>query len=412
MRILIATAHRNLTGGVEKYLQVAAAGLCSRGHELALLYEYAASPEWEKIDPPEGWSRAWCLAEEPYNRALTSIAEWHPEIVYYHGFGRMESLPVEDALLKAYPVALYAHNHDRTCGTGQKCFMFPHPEVCGRKIGPMCLLLHYPRRCGGLHPANMWRTYQKHTALSARLPQFRAVLAASDPMRRELAQHGVHPEKLHLATLPATGVVAGSLPPVRKPTAGNILFVGRLTNLKGADYLVRALPLASRQLGRTLTLTVAGDGPELGKLKKLARDLNVTAEFRGWVNSQDKLELMRKADLLAMPSVWPEPFGLVGLEAGAVGLPAAGFAVGGVPDWLIPGQTGELAPGDPPTADGLANAIAKALRDPDHYGKLSRGAWELSRQFSLERHIENLEAIFAGCMQPAEALAGVGGSPR
>src|SRR6202034_271377 len=98
-------------------------------------------------------------------------------------------------------------------------------------------------------------------------------------------------------------------------------------------------------------------------------------------------DLMRQADLVAVPSLWPEPFGLVGIEAGCFGVPAVGFAVGGIPDWLIPGQTGELAPADPPTVEGLAEAIVRALEDPAHYQKLCSGAWEMAKRFSLERHL-------------------------
>ena len=69
-----------------------------------------------------------------------------------------------------------------------------------------------------------------------------------------------------------------------------------------------------------------------------------------------------RADLLVVPSLWPEPFGLVGLEAARHRLPVAAFAVGGIPDWLRPGVNGYLAPGDPPTPGGLADAIIACLR--------------------------------------------------
>ena len=61
---------------------------------------------------------------------------------------------------------------------------------------------------------------------------------------------------------------------------------------------------------------------------------------------------MASADLLVVPSLWPEPFGLVGLEGARSRLPAAAFAVGGIPDWLRSGVNGYLAPGDPPTPAG------------------------------------------------------------
>jgi glycosyltransferase involved in cell wall biosynthesis len=128
----------------------------------------------------------------------------------------------------------------------------------------------------------------------------------------------------------------------------------------------------------------------------LAREFQVRAEFTGWLGSAEKLELLRQSDLLAVPSLWPEPFGLVGIEAGCVGLPAVGFAVGGIPDWLIPGYSGELAPADPPTVEGLAEAIVRALSDPTGHAKLSRGAWEVARRFTLASHLAKLEPILCG----------------
>ena len=63
--------------------------------------------------------------------------------------------------------------------------------------------------------------------------------------------------------------------------------------------------------------------------------------------------LLAQSDLLVLPSLWPEPFALVGLEAARHRLPVAAYAVGGIPDWLTSGENGYLAPGDPPTVDGL-----------------------------------------------------------
>jgi glycosyltransferase involved in cell wall biosynthesis len=102
---------------------------------------------------------------------------------------------------------------------------------------------------------------------------------------------------------------------------------------------------------------------------------------------------MREADLLAAPSIWPEPFGLGGIEAGCVGLPTVAYATGGVLDWLVPGETGECAPGDAPTAAGLADAIVRALADPKHWAALRQGAWEKAREFTREKHMNLLESV-------------------
>ena len=82
------------------------------------------------------------------------------------------------------------------------------------------------------------------------------------------------------------------------------------------------------------------------------------------MNETGKNALFASAALLVVPSVWPEPFGLVGLEAGAHGVPAVAFETGGVGEWLRDGTNGLMA-GRRPAVEPLARAIAAALADPD-----------------------------------------------
>jgi glycosyltransferase involved in cell wall biosynthesis len=66
------------------------------------------------------------------------------------------------------------------------------------------------------------------------------------------------------------------------------------------------------------------------------------------------------------------------------------FDLGAIPEWLAAGESGELAPGDPPTPDGFAEAIVRALEDPARYSRLCRGAWERAQRFTIEDHIQTL----------------------
>jgi glycosyltransferase involved in cell wall biosynthesis len=163
--------------------------------------------------------------------------------------------------------------------------------------------------------------------------------------------------------------------------------------LKGWPELLAAIPLAAARLGRPLLLTVAGHGTEQKTMEAEARRLGIAAEFVGWVGPERRTQLYRNADLVAVPSVAPESFGLVGIEAGCVGLPAVAFAAGGIPEWLVAGVTGESAPGDRPTAQGLADAMVRALADPSHWQRLRQRAWEMANSFSPERHMALLEPI-------------------
>ncbi len=395
MKILIATQHRSIVGGVETYLQAVIPALLESGHEVALLCDYApADPGAPTVDPPDARLPVWYAEElRSGSRQWQELSGWGPEIVYSHGIA---SLEINQFLQQTYPTVLYLHGYWGTCTTGRKCHAFPVLQTCTRKFGPACLLLHYPRRCGGLNPLLAWQMFQTERARNAQLAEYRSILVASTHMYAEMQRHGVSSDRLQLLRLPLNDF-SGSSPAGPKTPDGRLLFVGRLTDVKGVDFLIRALPRAEKKLGRKLTLTIAGDGSELSKLQQLTAREGIAATFTGWVDNARRRELMRGADLLVVPSLWPEPFGLVGIEAGNLGLPAAGFAAGGIPDWLIAGRTGELAPADPPTVEGLADAIARSLANPDHYASLCQGAFEFSRQFTLEKHTAELEAILSSC---------------
>jgi glycosyltransferase involved in cell wall biosynthesis len=392
MKILIATVHRNIVGGVETYLQALIPALLQRGHQVAVLCDYNPSDTIVTIDSPEAQLPVWYCEDLRRDPDLwRELAGWQPDVVYSHG---INSLDVDRELQRRYPMVTYLHAYWGTCATGRKCHAFPQIQTCDRTFGPACLLLHYPRRCGGLNPLLALRMYQTERARNARLVEYDAILVASNYMYSEFRRNAVSADRLHVVRLPLDEVPRW-MPPEDRTPRGKLLFLGRLTDLKGVDFLIRAIPSAQARLGMELTLTVGGDGSELAKLKELARDLGVTAEFTGWVSGDAKVDLMRRADLLVVPSLWPEPFGLVGVEAGCVGLPSVGFAVGGIPDWLIPGQTGELAPADPPSAEGLADAMVRALADAGHYNDLCRGAFELSKLFTMDRHLDQLETILS-----------------
>ena len=399
MKILLVTCNRSIVGGIERYLQVLIPALLKRGHEVAILCERSAAPGAPTIDPPGAGLPVWLCEHARGTAALErDVADWAPDVIYAHG---LESLALEDIWLDRYPAVWYAHVYMGTCTTGRKCHVFPQEQPCDRRFGPMCLAMHYPRRCGGLNPWRAWQAFQVQSRRQARLPDYRSILVASRHMYREYERHGVSPERLHRVPLPVTDSALQDRGFAPKMPEGELLFMGRLTDMKGVHKLIEAVPLAGQKLGRNLALTVAGDGPERAGLEILAGRLGVPVRFTGWVDGERKTELMRDASLLAVPSVWPEPFGLVGIEAGCLSLPAVGYQVGGIPDWLISGVTGELAASDPPTAAGLADAIVRALANPEHYSALRKGAWEHSRQFTMERHMAQVEPLLeAVCKAP------------
>jgi glycosyltransferase involved in cell wall biosynthesis len=142
--------------------------------------------------------------------------------------------------------------------------------------------------------------------------------------------------------------------------------------LKGGEELLRACAIAHARLNAPLRLTLAGDGTERGRWEEVAREVGarhdgLSIHFTGWLGPVGVARLLTTADILVMPSLWPEPFGLIGQEANRQGVPVVAYATGGIPEWLTDEVNGCLAPGNPPTVDGLADALVRCLSDrPRH----------------------------------------------
>ena len=219
-----------------------------------------------------------------------------------------------------------------------------------------------------------------------------AVVVASHYMRAEVVRNGVSATSVSVVPYFPTSQTRDPHPPEARPKTDRLLFVGRVTEAKGLDILVEALPVVERVLKRRLTLVVAGDGSELRRVVRRSERLGLRLEAHSWVSAPQREVLMRRADLLVMPSVWPEPFGLVGIEAASIGLPAVAFASGGTRDWLLSGESGEVSEGAPSSL-GLSAAIVRALGSAEHHQRLREGAWARSGRFSAAAHLAALRQI-------------------
>jgi len=213
-------------------------------------------------------------------------------------------------------------------------------------------------------------------------------------MRREYLGHGMGDDKLRMIELFAPNLASHSARADLSSAEHSLLFVGRMTKLKGGDLLIRAVAKASRYMGRDIHLVMAGDGPQRASWERLARRLKVSAVFTGWVTGDEHSRLLKQATLFAVPSVWPEPFGLVGLEAACAEIPAIAFNVGGISQWLKDGVNGFLVPGNPPASRALAEGLVEAFSDPERLRRMGAAARETALEMSVEKHLDELEEVF------------------
>lgn len=387
MRILIATHHLSVVGGVETYLKTILKAMQAHGHELSLLHDTQPVAGRETILDEKSGVSTWCTAGFRDAELLQQIKSWRPDVVYAHS---LSSPRFEGELADRWPTVLFAHAYYGTCLSGTKCFRYPQIRPCERTEGWGCIACYFPRGCGGRSPMTLPRLIQRVRDQRQNLSRFRKVLVASKHMYREFLRHGVQGHRITVAPLFPAGVVRDAVATEKTTIGGQILFVGRMTANKGTEHLVKSLAAAQSELKMSLSVNFVGDGPEASTTQILAGQLGIKSKWMGWLSSEAVIEQMRLADVLAIPSLWPEPFGMVGVEAACVSLPAVGYASGGITDWLIPGVTGESAPSAPPTVQELSQAFVRALSSQEHLNQLRRQAWLKAEEFTLDRHLKVL----------------------
>ena len=155
---------------------------------------------------------------------------------------------------------------------------------------------------------------------------------------------------------------AKRLPKVKKQNA--LLFAGRLTIGKGVGLLIETLskPL---KFFPDYKFYFVGEGPLKDNLIKLNKT-NKNVHILGQISHENLLRLMSKVKLVLVPSLWPEPFGRVALEAISQGTPVVATRSGGLPEIVSDGKYGLSVDA---TASAVRKGIEKAIGESEKYRK-------------------------------------------
>jgi len=192
--------------------------------------------------------------------------------------------------------------------------------------------------------------------------------------------------------------------PSERASSPRVLFAGRVVAPKGVATLVRA----ARDVDARFI--VCGDGWQLPAMRRLASRLGVQEriEFAGWLEPDALAQEFADASLVAVPSVWPEPFGIIGIEGFASRRPAVASRTGGIGDWLDDGVSGLMVPaGD---ARALARALNELLADPQRRRAMgAAGKATLEARFTLEHHLAAIRDAYDAAREAWRAKRGPAG---
>jgi glycosyltransferase involved in cell wall biosynthesis len=211
------------------------------------------------------------------------------------------------------------------------------------------------------------------------------LIVPSTAMRDRLLEYGVTTSMHVLPTgIPAPNFSCIDAPAFRRrygiaPERPTLLFVGRVAFEKNIEYLVESAAIAARSIP-DLLLIIAGEGPALGRLKRLVikRELEGNVMFIGYLDRDRELpSCYAAADAFVFASR-TETQGLVLLEAMAVGIPVISLAVMGTCDILDPGR-GAIIPRD--DERDFAAKIVQLIGDDELRQRLAREARNYAREW-------------------------------
>ena len=282
-----------------------------------------------------------------------------PDLVHAHfGTGAVEALPI--ARRHGLPLVVTFHGHDVNRA--------PVEDRSGRYLRRLADVFDYAS----------------------------ALLPVSEFIGSRLRDLGADAEKVRVHHL---GIpLPASLPDPAGPRRG-VAFVGRLTRQKGVEDLLLALRRLEPGLLGVTPVRIVGDGPERRHLEEVARSIDgADVTFLGQRSSEEVAEILSTTAVFVGPSTAvpegdAEAFGLAAIEASRAGVPVVSYDYAGIPEAVVDGETGLLAPvGD---VAGLAERLQALLTDPAHGVLLgTHGQRRVVERFDVLTQTARLEEIY------------------
>lgn len=389
MKILLVNINIGLVGGVERYLIDLREMLLDKRIKVDFLhgqknFQKRIANSEQHFYLPEIWLDENSIQEMTRSRLNTILNESRPDIIYMHNIDNGYAI----RFMTSYaPVVRYVHGFKTTCPDGKRMLLRPK-SACSYPVGLGCLFRAHTRLCMPRLPLKAWRAYRRATVSLAATRQLPRLVVASDFMKKLLVQNHISPDNVDV--LPSFTQWDGES--YTKPERPHgLLFIGRLAEGKGIVELIELM----EKIGSHVQLDIVGDGPLRKKAEEKSKRLGLEKRitFYGWMEEEALKKRYRSNALIVVPSLWPEPFGIIGLEAAMVCRPVVAFNTGGVSDWLKDGETGLLVKaGD---FRHLRITIEQFLNKCDEMRKMGITAKEfVENHFSSKNHIEKLIKLF------------------
>jgi glycosyltransferase involved in cell wall biosynthesis len=396
VKILHVHDHYQPCGGAEVYLTDILDLIEEKDHENVILYsalnggvESNLTRKEYFVPPSPGLRRGLSL----YGPVREIINREKPDIIHIHGFHGYTSPFVVRILRKMAPTVHTAHDVLAFCLNHRKIHR-KEKGICTRPVGWNCLASGCVRPSREITMSSLIKSAIVQSIEMMQCRRFHKVIVASDYMKKEIIRNGIPPDRVERLYYFLNVDNGWENRTGERGKDNTILYVGRIEKNKGVVEFVEMLSMIRNVSWKAKIIGYGNYENEVrSKIKVLG--LSEKIEILGHVAHKALSEHYIASSLVAVPSYYPEPFGLVGLEAMYFGKPVVAFDVGGIGEWLKDNQTGFLV--EFPNKPLFAKKMEHLLRNKSLSMKFGKNAQEeVTRFLSKEDHINCLLHIYQG----------------
>ncbi len=390
MKILIANEYFTESGGTEQYLMPLKTELEKLGHVVSVVYGAKMGNE-VSTDPPGRYYVENSFSFRSGNRQsmldmLKEIIKTEdPDLLFIN---EVHNPYAVQTLVESRPSVRFFHGYKISCPSGMRT-LHTSDRICEDPLSLKCAYRAYSERCLPRNPLEMAKLFKIGFGNIKVNQQIKRIIVASTYMKDMLIHNGFKQDGI--TVLPYYTETPSSNDSKTIHGTPVIFCAGRMVPGKGIAELLEALSFIKTDW----ECIVAGTGTSLEYFKEVAARFGLTkrVHFIGWVSNNSLGEYYRKASVVVVPSYWPEPFGIVGIEAMSYALPVVAFNVGGISEWLTPEKTGFLVKRK--DIRSLSEKIELLINNKDLRERMGLEAKkEFLRRFTKETHLNQLTRIF------------------
>ena len=364
MKILVYNDVSRHIGGAETFAHDLMEGARERGHEISFV-SFRENPI-PRISLKSKIYYVWSnqvVHASIVNKLMSKIDEFQPDVIHCHNNYQYTASITHAIKLSGVPTVATIHDYD----------------LIAPFLSPSLSPLQYFKR----------RQFKKIMKTSYRI---------TSPTRKLIRQlRPLHREKF--AYLPLfVDFEKWPYNPSKGQNPEHITFLGRIIKDKGVFVLLEAMRILSKKYPK-LKLTYIGGGGDSERLQMLIRSWKLEDHIKltGYIDFEDVLKQLHQSRIHVLASTYQELFGLVGIEAQALGIPLVAADTGGISEWCLDGETGLLYSKNDP--EDLADKIACLLDHPEYSFQLAENAYAfISKHYHRKNCIDRLIALYENSM--------------